>query len=268
MRRSTRMFAGALATILCATTAAPSFADGGTADLEPTAQAAVTVISLTDEAGQRTPAGEAGLLDASWPQAHRALSSADAPALSSADAPALLTVPTETGEFLVAAVTWNDGEVLAEGARVYLRVLEDGAWSDWLEVESDDGADDGQAVAGTDPFVTGSAEAVQVQVTGEPTDLPTGLSLHLIPADPDAEPVVSSEPGQSPALLPDGDLTATPSSELTARALITAVSCTVRLAFDEWVRRAELGQDTSVREIYVALRRGLATYAGQIADDL
>ena len=55
---------------------------------------------------------------------------------------------------------------------------------------------------------------------------------------------------------------------LTARALITAVGCTVRLAFDEWVRRAELGQDASVREIYVALRRGLAAYAGQITDDI
>ncbi|MCR2792367.1 TetR family transcriptional regulator [Microbacterium sp. zg.Y625] len=53
---------------------------------------------------------------------------------------------------------------------------------------------------------------------------------------------------------------------LTARALITAVSCTVRLAFDEWARRAELGQQASARQIYLELRRGLATYAGQVAD--
>ena len=55
----------------------------------------------------------------------------------------------------------------------------------------------------------------------------------------------------------DGDV-------LTARALITAVSCTVRLAFDEWARRVELGQTSSVREIYLGLRRGLATYAHQM----
>ena len=53
---------------------------------------------------------------------------------------------------------------------------------------------------------------------------------------------------------------------LTARALITAVSCTVRLAFDEWARRAELGQDASARQIYVELRRGLAAYADQVGD--
>lgn len=55
----------------------------------------------------------------------------------------------------------------------------------------------------------------------------------------------------------DGDV-------LTARALITAVSCTVRLAFDEWARRVEMGQNSSVREIYLGLRRGLATYAHQM----
>ncbi|MCR2786082.1 MULTISPECIES: TetR family transcriptional regulator [unclassified Microbacterium] len=53
---------------------------------------------------------------------------------------------------------------------------------------------------------------------------------------------------------------------LTARALVTTVAGTVRLAFDEWARRAELGQEASVRDIYLELRRGLARYVEQLGD--
>ncbi|WP_168217895.1 N-acetylmuramoyl-L-alanine amidase [Occultella kanbiaonis] len=176
----------------------------------PDTSAAVEVISLTDASGTTTAAGAAGLAPAS--------SSRLAPNAASGT-PAVLTVPTATDTFLVAAVTWRDGENLAEDAHVFIRVLEGGVWSDWLETESDEGAEGGQAVAGTDPFVTGGAEAVQVQVTGPAAELPADLGLTLIPADPSEDAQVSSDPGEAPATLPDADLTAVPMGERTEAAL-------------------------------------------------
>ncbi|MGO4250381.1 TetR family transcriptional regulator [Micrococcaceae bacterium Sec5.1] len=55
---------------------------------------------------------------------------------------------------------------------------------------------------------------------------------------------------------------------LTARALVALVSTTTRLAFDEWARRAEMGADASVRDIYLELRRGLGTYARHLTGEL
>ena len=44
---------------------------------------------------------------------------------------------------------------------------------------------------------------------------------------------------------------------LTSRAVVALVATFVRLAFDEWIRRAELGTASSVRDIYLELRRGV-----------
>ncbi|MCC2031792.1 TetR family transcriptional regulator [Microbacterium sp. BWT-G7] len=51
---------------------------------------------------------------------------------------------------------------------------------------------------------------------------------------------------------------------LIARAVVAAVTTTIRLAFDEWARRAEEGTPSSARGIYLQLRRGLATYAAEL----
>lgn len=53
---------------------------------------------------------------------------------------------------------------------------------------------------------------------------------------------------------------------LTARAGIGIVFLIVRLAFDEWSRRAELGAVGSVHEIYLEIRRGIASMSGQLGD--
>ena len=53
-----------------------------------------------------------------------------------------------------------------------------------------------------------------------------------------------------------------PSDELHARALVTALNTSVRLAFDEWARRAERGEQASVRALYTEIRAGLAAYFG------
>lgn len=53
---------------------------------------------------------------------------------------------------------------------------------------------------------------------------------------------------------------------LTARAAIGIVFFIVRLAFDEWARRAELGTSGSVRDIYLEIRRSTAAMSDQLGD--
>ncbi|WP_418606717.1 N-acetylmuramoyl-L-alanine amidase [Georgenia sp. SUBG003] len=206
-------------------------AQSGTADGAPRIREPLTVVSLTNSAGARTDVAVAGLEElaeeagtggtdgapSGWTTA---LAGAGATALgrgaptvrpaSSGTAPelgniAVLTPPVATDQFLVAGLTWQAGDTLPAGGRVFLRVLEHGSWTEWLEVEEEDGADRGQGGrAGTDPFVTGGAEAVQIQVTGSADDLPAGLDVSLIPAEPDddAPGTVITEPTDEPAKLP------------------------------------------------------------------
>lgn len=54
------------------------------------------------------------------------------------------------------------------------------------------------------------------------------------------------------------------SEALTARALVSIVATTFRLAFDEWARRAEVDVAADVRDIYLELRRGVAAYAKEL----
>ncbi|MEW1835957.1 TetR family transcriptional regulator [Microbacterium sp. NPDC079995] len=53
---------------------------------------------------------------------------------------------------------------------------------------------------------------------------------------------------------------------LTARAAIGIIFLIVRLAFDEWARRAELGTSASVREIYLEIRRSTVAMSDQLGD--
>jgi uncharacterized protein YjdB len=103
----------------------------------------------------------------------------------------------EAPEFVVAALTWDADEELAPDAVIEVRVREKRGWSAWIEVEADDaGPEDGTGRAGTDPFITGGATAVQVRVDGRPNDLPANLSLELIPAGASGETeVLSGLPG-------------------------------------------------------------------------
>ncbi|ARD42245.1 N-acetylmuramoyl-L-alanine amidase [Actinomyces gaoshouyii] len=111
---------------------------------------------------------------------------------------ALLTEPLAVDGFVVAGFTWNGGG-LPDGASAYLRVREGGEWSTWhlLEVESAGGRDSGPARStGTEPFVTGGADAVQAALIIDDTrSIPAGLRLHLIPDAPSGseETVETSE---------------------------------------------------------------------------
>ncbi len=195
-----------------------------------TPAAPVTRVALTDASGDPTDVAVQGLVDLGEPipaQGGTALgpvaggaglaatvplpitipsSEASANAEDVADV-ALLTPPIDTREFLVAGVTWDGAETLPPDARIFIRVLEDDVWSDWIASEPDDAAPDGgEPVAGTDPFVTGGADAVQIQVTtASGANLPGSLGLSLYPANPSSRTEVISEPTPEPDTLPTED---------------------------------------------------------------
>ncbi len=204
----------------------------------------VTLVSLTDSLGERTPVALDGLerlgIDeatggvtdgaaaqpALWapirPLASAVVGLVGAarrtvpvrnPAQSEAvstDGIAILTPPIATSEFLVAGVTWEAGEVLPPDSHVFIRVLEDSIWSEWLENEPEEAADAGAGmVEGTDPFVTGGAEAFQIQVTGDAAALPPSLRISLIPARPAPAEDVVTESTEEPSTLPTDDPVAT-----------------------------------------------------------
>ncbi|WP_423463199.1 N-acetylmuramoyl-L-alanine amidase [Promicromonospora sp. MS192] len=98
---------------------------------------------------------------------------------------AALTARTATRDFLVAGVTWDGatGETVTD---VALRVREAGRWSAWQELGVEEAQVPGSR-AGTEPFVTSGADAVQARaatVSGRP---PSGMRVDVI------------DPGSSPA---------------------------------------------------------------------
>lgn len=106
---------------------------------------------------------------------------------------ALVTPALASTEFYVAGVTWAAEDRLPEGALILLRTRENGEWSEWLGVdiqESPPGSPT-SGVNGTEPYITGGADAVQMRVTGGEGDLPASLSLTLIPVTPDASTMVT-----------------------------------------------------------------------------
>lgn len=191
------------------------------------APAPVTLVSLTDTAGEPTPVAVSGLEElaaqvASEPEnvafagpvARGGLGASlplrvidpDVETVEPSDLEPIvvLTPPIDTREFLVAGVTWSGEDSLPAGAVIHIRVLEDGVWSEWLASEPDDAApDDGEPVAGTDPFITGGADAVQIQVTSPRGGaLPADLGLNLFPSNPAPTTEVITEAPEDPATPP------------------------------------------------------------------
>lgn len=180
-------------------------AGGISATLSPTASAAVSeaeepvqILSLTNSAGVPSEVATAGTEDidaalsvsgnAIVPQLSTGLTrlmlageNSEEPSEGNT---ALLTEPLAVDEFLVAGITWNGNEHLAEGTEIYMRVREGETWSEWYLTEEETDAFDGESeVSGTEPFVSGGADAVQIWVTGDETDLPGGMDVSLIPAN-------------------------------------------------------------------------------------
>ena len=172
---------------------------------------AVVVLTLVSTLGQPSPAASAPI-----PGDHPGVSRVvltDAEGHRSAAAmaggpdratEAISTGVVEVDEFLVAGLTWDAGERLGVGTDIRMRVREDRGWSQWLDVEPDAAADRG-ARAGTEPFVTGGADAVQVVVTGSSADLPAELELNLIsPADEGTSTTSSSATSSAASVVDAG----------------------------------------------------------------
>ena len=137
-----------------------------------------TVVELTDAHGERSSAAVEGLQGTAPGRDRGPLPTPGGPA----DAPgrtAVLSGPIVTGTFRVAGLTWDRDAELAPGTEIHMRVRENGVWSDWLSTP-DERASDSRGRHGTAPFVTGGADAVQVHISGNPADLPTGLDLDVI----------------------------------------------------------------------------------------
>ena len=210
------------------------------------AQAAspVQILQLTDSAGRATEAAEAGVdgaepMQSASPAASPASSSASQDAANGAgtsNGPTILrpdvvhadgvaaegdldpqtdatvlTDPLDVDPFLVAGFSWQGSSELPEGVAIYVRVREDGVWSDWYRDEpSAAGRDDGAGVPGTEEFITGGADAVQASVTGSDSALPADLRLILVPGEPTGEEVLDvadleTAPAGPTAVAPDVD---------------------------------------------------------------
>lgn len=90
----------------------------------------------------------------------------------------------------------------------------------------------------------------------------------LIGAEPTVLAIALRRDSEHVQTLTDAAVAATggASDALTAQALVSMVGTTVRIAFDEWARRAEEDPAADVREIYLELRRGVSEYAAQLLE--
>lgn len=105
------------------------------------------------------------------PDVRLSTDSATSPASDSSgadDGYQILTAPLGVDEFFVAGVTWEG----AAPESVDIRVFEGAQWGDWysLEIETGEGGRDG-----TEPFIAGGADGVQVRIAGD--TLPADLDL-------------------------------------------------------------------------------------------
>lgn len=178
---------------LGALSAAPTFAHEATDPTEP-----VLTLALTTPTGTPTEVATAGVDNiaagsgrATGKPLMRGVLSAtgDEDVLDPAQDAAILTQPLAVDDFMVTGLTWQDSGGLADSTQMFIRVRENGAWSEWYLVEAENGSgrDDGVGKTGTEPFITGGADAIQVRVTGDEDDLPAGLELSLLPANPEGE---------------------------------------------------------------------------------
>ncbi|MPV36391.1 N-acetylmuramoyl-L-alanine amidase [Georgenia subflava] len=218
-------------TVLAAATAAPAAAATAGDPLPAPAEvivdplpapAEVTVFALTGADGTRTDVAVDGLDDYADAPARTVVEptgvggAGGTPTMRmfststiTVDDVAVLTPPMATDDFTVAALTWDVDDALAADAQMYLRVQDAGAWTDWAPLEVDDARGDGvETTAGSEPFITGAGSAVQVQITGAVTDLPTNLRLELIPSNAATATEVTTTAAPPPAVAPAEEIAA------------------------------------------------------------
>ncbi|MDR1118700.1 MAG: FG-GAP-like repeat-containing protein [Bifidobacteriaceae bacterium] len=118
----------------------------------------------------------------------------------SEDVQALVTAAAAVEPFSAAGAVWDNG---AAPARVLARAYQDGAWTDWYELDSDDGPDpaspEGQRAKGASgPLVAAGATGIQLQVLAAPgEDLPEGLAPAVVPDGADQAKPLDENPGDA-----------------------------------------------------------------------
>ncbi len=142
--------------------------------------------------------------------------------------PAVMTAQLDTGRFTAAGVSWAS-ENAPSTIVVQVRVREQGAWTDWQALSVSGGPDSGSAESAqlpgrtaTEPYSTGSADAVQVRVDTAGSVTPKELTLLTI------------DPGTSPA---DANPTGAPAAQ--AQGAVTQPTI---------ITRAQWGADESMRD--------------------
>ncbi|MCK6211687.1 N-acetylmuramoyl-L-alanine amidase [Georgenia sp. EYE_87] len=205
------------------------------------------VIALTDDDGARTRVATAGL-EAPVPAGQFSASSETA--VVGTDA--VLTQPIPTEEFLVAGLTWEAGQELAADAQIFVRVEEDGVWSEWDETSHEEGMSGAEAAAGTDPFVTGGAQTIQVRITGSASALPDNLAITVLSSEdlqtPASEPAAAgaeSTPIPVPTVAPaaPGSSSVIPAGLVGASVAASPVSTAVLPPRPSIISRAGWGAD-------------------------
>ncbi|MPM48605.1 hypothetical protein SDC9_95331 [bioreactor metagenome] len=154
----------------------PAFADSGAPSIEP------REIALTDASATLTEEATDG---------KATTTASDLASGTTVDGSAIVTGQIDVSEFTVAALTWDAGDSLVADNAIYIRVREASGWSDWSSVDALE-APQSDSAGGSDPFISGIATGVQVQVTGDPETLPAGLTL--VVAELDSDGSTSTDP--------------------------------------------------------------------------
>ena len=139
----------------------PAFADSDALSVEP------LEIALTDSSAVLTGEATDGKATAT---------TSDLASGTTVDGSAIITDQINVSDFTVSALRWDADDRLVADNTVYIRVFEASGWSEWSSVDALEAPQSGNA-GGSDPFISGVATAVQVQVTGDASTLPADLTL-------------------------------------------------------------------------------------------
>ena len=114
----------------------------------------------------------------------------------------------ETKPFGLVGLSWDSPP--PAGSTVKVRVREQSGWTPWLTIPydahhgPDEGSDEaGQALAGTDPMLTGQSDALQVWVQTPDGQAPSGTQVHLVDTDNvDVQPLPPGQASAAPGMPP------------------------------------------------------------------
>lgn len=165
----------------------------------------VQKITLTRSQGEPTRIAQAGLENVGIGNGHSlkrfsrtVLQSQGTSSFDPSDNAAILTEPISVDPFMVTGLSWSGQSELSTNTQMFIRVRENGRWSQWYLTDNDGGAgkdhaDGTQARGATDPFITAGADAIQIRVTGDENDLPADLEVAMIPDNPQGETTLAED---------------------------------------------------------------------------